>query len=296
MERKDIGFETGKIGPRWLNFDHHGSVDASNGFIVKMASVQLMEFLAVSGTSIKEYNVIFNHYGHLDDFVAKAILGAEEHGKMRSLYEFASTVQAVDTLGPVGYKLLPNNVHKIVVSAYDAYSETVRNIANEIKKPTYQVPLEDKAFASALAGSVIISLLEEDELVEREIWEPKTETYNRPELSNKGVLTVGMNSTQFNPLRASEFLFNQNPDAIVIVSYMRMENGKMFYSICCRSVYHEDLSGLWDMLSRREYPHNPKNTWGGHPGAGGSPRGTNNNDEGSTLRLDEVLNVLNKIR
>lgn len=293
-----IHFETGTIDPRNGCFDHHGAVEHKNNFICKMASVQLIEYLIIT-EQLGDFDpgqVKLNHVGHLDDFVMHAIKPAVESWKIRTLYALACRLSSIDTLGPTAYKLLNEPTSNIARNAYDFYQQHVRAKAKLAECPVWELPLADKRESSRLTGEFIVSELASDVYEEREIETPDLNTY-RVNHRSGDVWSVEGLGNGFNVLRYAPYFYNQG--CVVLIGWFK--KGKVeaqgidryAYSISAKSAYHADLSSLWDILSHMEadYPSGVR-LWGGHSGAGGSPRKQGNFVGGSIWTPMELLETV----
>lgn len=286
-EKKRVNFETGNIDPRNGNFDHHSAVEHKDAFIVKMASVQLIEWLVMTGQNMEEIEIDLNHTGHLDDMVAHAIQPAITAGKLRSLYAFASTISVLDSCGPSGYALIQKPAQDVVNNIYGHYHKILGEIAEKERCSKFELSLDRRIEASQAAGKMLIDLLEVDNYEEATPWQPEEGTFQI--ISDEEVILVQGLDESFNPLRASSWFYSQGKKAVV--GFRTREDGKYDYDVCVRSNYDADLTPIWPKLAEEEtqVPAGERN-WGGHAGAGGSPR---RNDKtgfagGSERKPDEV--------
>ena len=291
-EKIKVKFEMGNINPRGLEFDHHGDVRHRDAFIAKMASVQLLEWLLMTGTNPEALELEMNHVGHLDDMVAHAIAPAGRAGKLRSLYRFATTVSILDSCGPSGYKLIQRADKAIVDTVYARYHEAWSALAEKAGVQKWNVPLADKIRASKAAGELLVSLLPEDDYEEAIPWVPEDGTYRIAGEKDGVVLVEGL-SDKFNPLRASAFFYGQGYKAVVGFKKHATALWEFDYEACVRSNYDADLSGLWPRLATEEKIPAGERNWGGHAGAGGSPRKNEKTGfEGGSVRQPEDILAL----
>lgn len=285
-----INFEMGIIDPKNNSFDHHGDVSHSNGFIVKMASVQLLEALIIKDDldSFSHKNVKLNHVGHLDDFVMFAIEACRDEKKIRNLYAFASRISSLDSLGPSAYKLLNDLDKELVDKIYTFYQDFISKIAIQKDVERYKLELEDKIPASIETGIYLSTLIQPDVYTAPVIWEPPKDSYEIVDISDD-IFNIDVLKSECNPLRASAF-FMKLGCKILVASSWREDDSVWTYSICARSAYDFDLTPLWDILSSLELSIFAK--WGGHSGAGGSPRKNEHCFGGSTVSPGEVIKVI----
>ncbi len=284
---KTVEFELGTIDPREWKFDHHQAINESNAFIAKMASVQLIEALIIKG-EIEEFsidNVKLNHVGHLDDFVLHAIPYAQAARKLRGLYSFACRISALDSLGPGAYQLIENKDREIVNNIYSKFQEEVKIIANNKNVERWDLSTEDKTPASKMAGKLLIDSINVDKYTKPEIWVPEKEHYNIITKRDDNIWLIKIIDSTLSPLRASAYFYSQGCKVLVAYSF-RTRIDRWSYSICSRSAYDFDLSPLWDKLNKIE---TAPGKWGGHSGAGGSPRQNNNFDGGSNIEPKIIL-------
>jgi hypothetical protein len=288
-----INFETGKIDPRCGHFDHHGPIGHSNAFVCKMASVQLIESLVLNGEldNFAYDQVELNHCGHLDDICLHAIVPARDSGKLRSLYAFASRVSALDSLGPAAYTLMDDATTDLANKIYERYQELVGKFAEEAGCQRWQVPLDDQITASMEAGRLLAQNLPVDAYTPKPAWVPPEGSWHFDCL-DRGILAIEAGEG-CNPLRASSFFFREYPEARVLLAYRYNSEAKTFtYTACTRSAYSADLGGCWEELSEMETSVDAK--WGGHSGAGGSPRKNGVWNGGSSLLPSQVLDIINR--
>lgn len=287
-----IRFETGIIDPRNGHFDHHGQIAHSDAFIAKMASVQLIESLIIKDEigSFSTDTVELNHVGHLDDMVLHAIPSARDNGKVRSLYAFACRVSALDSLGPAANRLLQDDDRKIVNEIYDTFQNKVSEISAELGIDRFKIDLQDRVSASRLAGERLVELLASDSYTEPEVWVPNPEQYTMLKFEDD-VAVIRIEDSSCNPLRASAYFYAQGVKVLIA---FRSDEDLHTYTVCARSAYDVDLTPLWNKLTELEQtladPIPEGSAWGGHSGAGGSPRGsTPEYKGGSKLHWSVVL-------
>lgn len=289
MEKVQVKFEMGNVNPRGLEFDHHGTVAHKDAFVAKMASVQYLEWLLMTDNKSDNVALDMNHTGHLDDFVVNAVAFAEKENKLRNLYKFACVVSVLDSCGPSGYKLIQKKEKGIIDTVYGKYHETLDQMAKEKGVEKWNLPLTDKIEASKVAGASLVSFLEVDDYEDAKPWIPEEGTYIITAEKNGVVLVEGI-SEKFNPLRASAYFYAKGYKAVVGFKKHAKIEGMFDYEACVRSNYDADLSELWPRLaSEEEIPAGERN-WGGHAGAGGSPR---KNDKtgflGGSTKLPEYI-------
>jgi len=288
----EIRFEMGNIDPRNWAFDHHGEILHRDAFISKMASVQLLEALIVTD-SINKFSietVMINHTGHMDDLVLFAIEPARSMGKIISLYQFAATVSVIDSLGPIGYKLIGSEYQMIVDIVYDTYQKEVEEIAKIMNCKNHELKIEDKIPAAKKAGNLLARILSRLEYKDPEIWVPEDNSYVR--INHEDLAEIKVLNSKLNPLRASSYFMSTGARIMVAYSHFQ-ETGRYGYSICIRSSYDGDLVPLWDELNKIE-PDGRK--WGGHSGVGGSPRKTDEDLGGSCIRPDQVIKLIKDLK
>ncbi len=286
---RNIEFETGKINPRGNAFDHHSEITHSNAFIAKMASVQLLEKLIITGETLRDdySEVNLNHCGHMDDIVLHAIVPAQKAGKLRNLYAFASRVSALDSLGPSAYKLLQDRDRELVEKVYETFQRLVGIIAEERKVDRWKVELDDRISCSMAAGAELVENLNVDEYSDPVAWEPPEESIGTI-CKRDGIWIIEITDSSANPLRASASFYRDG--CMIMIAYHYHEDIERYtYAIAARSPYDADLSGLWGELNQIE---KSGGQWGGHAGAGGSPRKSGDFEGGSTITPEEVLELL----
>ena len=281
-----IFFEMGQRDNRNLKFDHH---EANGGHNLKMASVQLIEYL-ICTDSIDKFNyndVELNHVGHLDDFVLFAIKEACEYGKLRNLYKFACMVSSLDSMGPIAYKLINDKDRDLINLVYETYQNKVSEIATNKNIDRRNLELVDKIEASKYAARILVDRLESDQYNEMEHKVPRDECYEIQDLDEVAIIETV--DPTFNPMIYSGYFykkfkliigFKKNPD----------DENKFDYSIMMRSVFDGDLSPLWNELKAIEPG------WGGHAGAGGSPRKNGDVPGGSGFPPYTILKMIHDLK
>lgn len=285
---KSIFFEMGVIDPRGNSFDHHDVISHNNAFIAKMSSVQLLEKIMVTGCDFDISSVTLNHVGHLDDMVLHAIEFCIEENKLRSLYAFAARISALDSLGPAAYKCLQDSDRDLVKKVYDTFQDNVAIAAAEADVDGWSLPLEIRVECSKKAGRVLCDNLSIDEYTEPEPWIPNPDDYSLEKLEG-GIFVMETHSSKCNPLRASGYFYNQG--CKILIGYTpHTADKRMTVSVCGRSSYDVDLTPLWAALTRLE--ESDLAEWGGHSGAGGSPRKSDTWDGGTTLSIEKIITVV----
>lgn len=282
-----IEFELGVIDPRRNRFDHHGGVNDSNAFVLKMSSVQMIEAVIIKNLDVEGLDVEVNHVGHLDDMVMHSISPACRAGKLRTLYAFACRVSALDSLGPTAYALLNRADVDLVSSVYQTYQEAVSQAAEENGVERWKLPLEEKIKCSKKAGIFLVSQLEVDDYEKKKPDAPEEGTY-RVEREDNEIWLVKTLGEKFNPIRFSAHFYKMGCRIVVGYKVNNDDPKKYDYSICARSAYDADLIPLWDELRKIE------NGWGGHSGAGGSPRKDpkKGSEGGSSIDPDKLYEIL----
>lgn len=270
MEKTNsIKFELGVVNPRISAFDHHGPVAHADNFIVKMSAVQLLEAVVMRGINPAELEIEVNHTGHLDDICAFAIVPAAAAGKLRALYAFACVVSVLDSCGPSGYLLIQKKIKVVVDSVYAEYHRLVGAAAKVAGCQKWQLPIEKQIEASKAAGTILVSLLPEDDYEASVPDEPPADSYEIVSKEGDIWLVRVVDANRCNTIRFSGWFYAAG--ARVVVGYFEQAEGRWDYSISIRSPYDGDLSGVWPQLAtREEIPVGCRN-WGGHSGAGGSP-------------------------
>ena len=264
-----IKFEMGIIDPRNQAFDHHGAIAHGDAFVAKMAAVQMLEWLMMTGQDPQELEIQVNHCGHMDDIVAHAVAPAAEAGKIRSLYRFAVVVSVVDSCGPSGYMLLQRDDKALVDASYGRYHEVLGEIADKLGVPKWQVPLEKQIEASKAAAAVLVAGLEVDDYEPAIPTAPAKGSYEVV-ARDEGVFLVRITDANgCNGIRHSAFFYAEG--ACAVVAYFDRGENRHEYSACVRSNYDGDLSGVWPQLAAQEEVPDGCRNWGGHSGAGGSP-------------------------
>ena len=264
-----VNFEMGTISPRNRSFDHHGPVSHSNNFIVKMASVQLIEWMMITGN----YDIALelNHCGHLDDMVAHAAMVlAEANDKegLVALYGFACRTSVLDSCGPSAYCLIDVYDKSIVDEIDDLYNRCKSDYLKENPGVApHDVSLEEQRWWSVEAGRRLLSLLNPPHPLSSEIIKtPEEGDFEILKSKGKRVL-IDCCNPKVNPFTFSSYFYSEGFDVVVFSTAI---DGGYKYTILCSSPYAGDLSGLWDELNAVE---TADGSWGGHSGAGGSPRG-----------------------
>jgi hypothetical protein len=294
MNKQTVRFEMGVIDPRNLCFDHHGTIEHSNAFIGKMAAVQFLEYVIMTDQNPDAFEFELNHCGHLDDFVLHAAGLAKAEGKLRSLYQFAAITSVLDSCGPSGYKCITSYYTKLVNLVYEHYHEILGGIAKDRGVSKWELPLEYQIDASCSAARMLVDELGVDSVDEKEIEKPDADSYKIVKHESGITLVEGLNGI-FNPLQYSGYFYSTGTK--VLVSYTKLENENILYTACLRCNYDGDLSGLWEKLSNIDPICSEKNSWGGHAGAGGSPRGVkeDNVPSGSQLDPEQVYSIVQSL-
>ena len=247
---------------RNLKFDHH---ESNGGHNLKMASVQLIEYL-ICTDSIADFNydnIELNHVGHLDDMVLFAIKEAYENNKLRNLYKFACMVSSLDSMGPIAYKLINDKDKDMINLVYETYQNTISEIAANKNIDRWKLELVDKISASKYAARILVDRLDFDDYNEMEYKVPDETHYNIQDLNDIAIIETI--DSKFNPMIYSGY-FYKNHKLIIGFKKNPDDENKFDYSIMMRSVFDGDLTPLWNHLKAIEPG------WGGHSGAGGSPR------------------------
>jgi len=281
-DKKKYQFEMGKCDPINNHFDHHMSCNKKNTHTMKMSVVQLIEKLMICG-EIKSFDVEdveFNHLGHIDDILMAAIPFAEKNGRIRNLYKFACVASAYDSLGPIAKELLMNERDQMTLTVIqEGYAELIEEVQRANNTQGYgddelhKVPIKLHQKWKCVKNTVPIfmSRIPRDDRGKKYIPELPTECEIVKE--EEGVLLI---KGYHNPYLASPYFMKEHKDVLAIIFYKDQSNmpGRHSYHIFSKSAYHANLSGLWNALQRKELiPEKFKReSWGGHPGAGGSPR------------------------
>ena len=273
-----IQFEMGHIDVRRTKFDHHSEIPHSQAFIAKMASVQLIEWFVMTGQSADVLkDMEFNHFGHIDDLVALTLcLVADDIEAVQALYRFATSASVLDSCGPAGYGLVSAKVQRTVKRCMGIYHGELKKAGTNSRKAS----LKTKRAAMEVAA---LSL--KDEVRRCTCTPAEVELIPLPEgaacvgdkdFGGLKVTSVIVKDPEINIFRHAAWLYSLGSDVVVSVNSNN-------FSILAASNYTTDLSGLWGKLSEIE----KNGTWGGHAGAGGSPRDTE-----SSLLMGEVLQVV----
>ena len=273
-----IQFEMGNIDVRQACFDHHSEIPHSQAFIAKMASVQLIEWFVMTGQSADALkDMEFNHFGHIDDLVALTLcLVADDIKAVQALYRFATSASVLDSCGPAGYRLVSKAIHETESRCRNIYHGELKAMGTV----SYKASLEQKRAAMEVAAASLAREVMEKtctpadvKLVPLEKGKADVEDKNFGGLK---VTSVTVTDPETNIFNHADWFYSLGSDVVV-----SLNNGS--FSILAASVYAIDLSGLWAELSKIE----KNGTWGGHAGAGGSPRNTE-----SSLSMSEVLQVV----
>jgi len=315
-----VNFELGTIDPRNTCFDHHGAIPAKAGFVAKMASVQLIEWYAMTGCP--EFKLQMDHAGHLDDLCAHALLYLSENklwrlsigtadekfekeqhlSSVRVLYKFALQASGRDSAGPGMSILLDESTNMLIDWTYNLYQSLVEKKRKDKNIPRNLVPLTDLITSSKEAGEELMDLLLEESsgkfseslLRKKADWmkmkyslstwvTKKTETDVMISPANHSDIAVVLMASDTDPYTEAERLYSQYR---ILIFYKDLETGGKKYWIFCKSPYLGDLSALWKELSVLE--NCPEtDCWGGHPGAGGSPR-----KSGSHLIPQQIVSTI----
>ena len=279
-EKKKYQFETGICDPRNNHFDHHGECSASNSFVLKMASVQLIDKLIMTD-EIENFSlddVEYNHLGHIDDIIMAAVPFAWRNSRIRNLYKFACTVSAVDSLGPVAKeKLLTGRDFDTLTLVQERYQEVVDDVRSKNNPDNlppeewFKIPLKmnQKWKACRRAADILMSKISRDDLA-APVEVEKPETCNIIKDDNGIFLIEGYS----NPYLTSPYFMKQGASVVIFFREHTNFDGRFVYHIFAQSAYHADLSKLWGELQRKEIlPEKfSDERWGGNAGAGGSPR------------------------
>ena len=273
-----IQFEMGSIDVRDRQFDHHSDVPHSQAFIAKMASVQLIEWYVMTGQEPEALRDIeFNHFGHIDDLVALTLCEVcEDLKQVQALYRFATSASVLDSCGPAGYGLVSEAVRLSVDRSLGVYHKRLKAEGTSSREAS----LDQKRAAMEIAACDLAEAVSERTCkpAEVELTPLPSEGVSadlRP-ISKYMVAVVTITDADCNIFRHAAELYHQGADLIVC------ENNGSF-SILAASNYSTDLSGLWAVLSEKE----DNGDWGGHAGAGGSPRNVE-----SSLEMGDVLEVV----
>jgi len=272
-----IKFEMDIIDPRSACFDHHGTVEHSVAFIAKMSSVQLIEWYIMTGQEPEALqDMEFNHFGHIDDLVALTLIQvADSVEAIQALYRFATSASVLDSCGPAGYGLVSKVIQATVNTCMNAYHSELKALGIN----SWEASLEQKRAAMEIAAALLAEECSTKTCTPASVellpLDGEAADVMYIDVDGLSVCAVDIQSTDINIFRHAAWLYSQGAD--VVVSH---NNGK--FSILAASNYSTDLSGLWDRLSSVE----ENGTWGGHAGAGGSPR-----DEQSSLDAKEVLAI-----
>jgi len=273
-------FEMGTCDPRNNQFDHHGACSASNSFVMKMASVQLIEKLIMCD-ELEEFrldDVEYNHLGHIDDIIMAAIPFAWRNSRIRNLYKFACTVSCVDSLGPLAKeRLLVGRDFDTLTLVQEKYQEVVEDVRSKNNPDNlpydewFKIPLkmEQKWKACKRAADVLMSKISRDDLTSPvEIEEPEQCKIIKEE---NGIFLI---EGYANPYLTSPYFLKQGASVVIFYREHTSFEGRYVYHIFAQSAYHADLSALWPQLQRKEIVPEKfkKESWGGNAGAGGSPR------------------------
>lgn len=283
-----IKFEMNIIDPRANCFDHHGDISHSNAFVAKMSSLQLLEKMLCTGDMelISREKVKLDHVGHMDDIILHAIQPAIDAGKVRNLYSFACRISVLDSLGPIGYNCLMDVDRNIVNEAYETFQAEISRVAKKLEIDRYKVELGDKIIASMIAAEVIVNNLQVDNYTPPTIDPPDQKKYDMERIDD--IFHMRINDSSCNPFVSSAYFYKQGCRILVASTYHE-ESEVWTYAILARSSYEVDLTNLWSILT--EYEGNGK-TWGGHAGAGGSPRKNGDFKGGSIIPPEQVLSLV----
>lgn len=272
-----LQFETGTIDVRRGHFDHHSAIEHSQAFIAKMASVQLVEWFVMTSQDPEVLEHIeFNHFGHIDDLVALALpVVAKDRKKVQSLYRFALEASVLDSCGPAGYALVSQSVKETVDACLGKYHHLLKAKGTNAREATLTV----KRASMALAAMELVARLDRWAASPAEIelnpLPEGTALVEEKFFSSLRVALVTISAADINIFRHAAWLYSQGFDLIVAENHGR-------FSVMAASNYSTDLSGLWEKLTAEDHE-----SWGGHAGAGGSPRNAD-----SSLNMSEVAEVV----
>ena len=274
---RKISFEMGNINLRNGEFDHHSEISHSQAFIAKMASIQLLEWMFAN----RCYKIALevNHAGHLDDIVAFSAEGAYRQGKFKSLYKFACQVSVLDSCGPLFKGLLSPEINNIIEKVYTVFQAEKKNFCKELGCKSWELPLEKQVECSKRASLALLTSLEQDKPEEEKEKEEKVPPVEKYSLKKNGdIAIIELIADGFNPFVYAEYFYKKFN---YIIYYSKLSDNRYKYTILCKTPYHGDLTPLWEILNKIEPG------WGGHSGAGGSPR-----DKGSDISPSEIMKLL----
>jgi hypothetical protein len=266
-----INFEMGVIDPRKKEFDHHGKIEHSNAFIAKMSSVQVIEWAFINDFPIIAPTI--NHVGHLDDFILFAINDAVKQNKIRNLYKFALQASGIDSCGPCLRGLLDTEVLDLIDKTYSFFqskkAEVIKNLG--IKSYKFNKHLMEATLCSKKTAKFILDFIPEDnEKKPEKLKIPNKKDYNLIKVKGESIAIIEILSDNFNPFIYAPF-FYQNYKYLVFFTMMSRYKDYT-YTILCKSPYSGNLAPLWEILNEEEVEAGGSEGWGGHTGAGGSPR------------------------
>jgi hypothetical protein len=292
-------FEKGIISPREGHFDHHGQATHSNSFILKMASVQMIEWWFAHGEPKITYgDVDFDHVDHIDNLIMIAFLELlketpPDKPKIRALYGFACNVSVIDSCGVGMRNLLDNKTIHLLDFTYHTYHKECTKIGKKQRVSKILLPLSYTIEAAKKAAHALIQKLKIETCAK-----PTQEIIPivQPEITkvddNICIAHTNVNNIS-NIFVIAPQLFRQY--TCIIHHMIGANTNRHLYTIAVKNPYISDLSRIWEILNSLEkYPFPNAGSWGGHSGIGGSPKRTKKWEGGSVLPPQQVAEIVQR--